>query len=183
MDEQMETIKVKSDKLAFSRPVGRNIGGAAASLEREVAIAVERENKTLNLVILSHQEPANLGVRNLSDRSFIDSCDCCEVDKGDILDVFRDGAMRGFIAGHPYSGIIKIKFANRPSKLKFRRTKRDSTSLTYVRHDMTARQREQEKALRAELVRQRQENSNADLVIRNEEIIARPVDHNTLSTA
>ena len=155
-----------------------------ADLQAEMREAIQRENKAMNLVIVGLPETDTTTLRSDADRAVIEQVlSHLNVPTSDVADVFRDGAVRRpdptAADTRPYSRIVKVKFTNMNSRIKFltnfRQQKPGETrySRTYVRPDLTFRQREADKLLRNELMLRREAEPTADLIIRRGKIIHR----------
>lgn len=107
-------------------------------------------------------------------------CDKVGVKREEIVDIFRNGLVKDKTAdGKEYSRIVKLKFSSLAAKLiymkKFRAEKPDDEeySGTYVRPDLTFRERTADRALRDLLFAQRELNPTADLIIKRGKIVPR----------
>lgn len=103
------------------------------------------------------------------------------IQQEDIVDIFRNGMVKDKTADglRDHSRITKVKFSSMSAKLtfmkKFRAEKpdEDKYSGTYVRPDLTFRERAVDNALRDQLFAQRELNPTADLIIKRGKIIPR----------
>ena len=141
-------------------------------LQGEIAEALERESKKLNLVVVGLPESDKTKARCDADKNFVHQVAAAlDINTNNISEVFRSGAVRQDVpaSGYPYARVLKVKFVDRGSRLSFLRGFKgakppSAASLkTYVRPDMTFRERQLDRELRTELLRRRL--TEPDLVI------------------
>lgn len=152
------------------------------NIQEEIQEVLEKQQKKLNLVVVGLPETDKKSVRSDDDKQFImGMCDEVGVSRDDVIDVFRNGQVKDDKTpeGLEYSRITKVKFSSLSSKLifmkKFKASKPsdEEYSGTYVRPDLTFRERLVDKALRDKLFAQRELNPTADLIIRRGNIVPR----------
>ena len=138
-------------------------------IQNEVHELFEMEKKKNNCVIVGFPENDRKLIRCAPDSDFVNEvCTKLDIEKS-VLDVFRDGRVRENMEnGREYSRIMKVKFADNAAKTVFLRNfhkYRPSDARFYVRHDQTARQREQDRALRKVLFDLRNQYKDLDICI------------------
>ena len=90
---------------------------------------MEKQQKKLSLVVVGLPETDKLVTRSQADKTMLlDICDRAGVDKGDIVDVFRNGQVKKQTTddGREFARIVKVKFSSLSSKLKYMKKFRDS---------------------------------------------------------
>jgi len=172
--KKLETIVTSKVSMTATNAFlsGRDIQG-------EIVEALDRQKKKLNLVIVGLPESDISSKVCAADRKFVDDvCGGLNLNTDSISEVFRDGMIP---AGKPsYSRIVKVKFKDSASRLhflqNFRKAKPTSTVFraTYVRPDMTYRERQADKALTEELKAKRLADPGTDYIIRRGVVIPRP---------
>ena len=146
-----------------------------------MAEALEREAKKLSLVVVGLPESDKGSPRCDADKAFVHQvAQALDFGPEAISDVFRSGAVReDSQEGMPFARVLKVKFLDQASRLAFLRGfKRGKPSQaaflkTYVRPDMTYRERQIDRELRAELFRRRQNEPDPDLMIFRGKIVKR----------
>ena len=115
-------------------------------------------------------------IRSDGDEDFVRGvCVTLDIDFDSVEDVFRDGQMK--LDRQNYCRIVKVKFVDSASRMVFLKKFRAGKPTdgvyrrTYVRPDMTFRQRQVDKQLSTELNIRRQQDPN--LIIRNGQIVPR----------
>lgn len=173
-----ETINLLLNNSAAATPPTNG----PSDIQSEISEGIERDRKKLNLVIVGLPETDTASIRPNGDRQFVDSLATgLSLPTDHITDVFRDGMVKtSDDPARPYSRILKVKFGNMTSRIQFlknfRQSKPPDTKFrgTYVRPDLTARQRAADKILKDELRHRREAEPEADLIIRRGKIIPRP---------
>jgi hypothetical protein len=157
-----------------------NTAGAGAvqpnvDIQAEVKEALDKEKKRLNAVIVGLPENDLGKVRCSGDEKFVkDICGTLKIAQSDVLDVFRDGKIKESEGGRQFCRVIKVKFDSWASKLSFLKGfKRcvPSGVKAYVRHDLTFREREEERALKGRLAQYREQFKDAEIVINRGRIV------------
>jgi hypothetical protein len=142
---------------------------SAATIQEEVREALEKEKKKLSAVIVGLPEIDIGGIRCEGDMKFVkDIAFKLKIDSAEIKDVFRDGKIRDAEGGRVFCRIVKVKFDSWSAKMTFLRGFKKSIPgdlRAYVRHDLTFRERQEERALKSQLVKYREEFKDAEIVI------------------
>lgn len=177
MDDVKASMQNQIDDLK-SKGVQSSPAGAPSDLQSEIKEALDREKKKNFAVIVGLPESDAQAVRSAGDKDFVlKMAHDIGIDATEVEDVFRDGRSRPDDGNRQYVRIVKIKFKESRSKLNFLKgfaRAKDAGLRAYVRHDLTFRQRQEDKALKAELHEKRKQYPNDDLVIRDGKIISRP---------
>jgi hypothetical protein len=152
-----------------------NYQPAASVIQEEVREAIEKEKKKLSAVIVGLPEVDIAKVRSDGDKQFVAGiAGKCGVDVAEIKDVFRDGKVREAEGDRTFCRIVKVKFETWAAKMSFIRSFKKSIPVhlkAYVRHDLTFREREAERALKKQLGKYREEFKDAEIVINRGRIV------------
>jgi hypothetical protein len=147
----------------------------AATIQEEVKEALEKEKKKLSAVIVGLPEYDIGTIRCEGDMKFVkDLAAKLKIDTAEIKDVFRDGKVRDAEGDRVFCRIVKVKFDSWPAKMTFIRGFKKSIPgdlRSYVRHDLTFRERQEERALRGQLAKYREEFKDAEIVINRGRIV------------
>lgn len=187
MEDKMAVFQAQIDELkkaaappaAVHAPVHPS---SPINLQDEIHEVLEKERKKLNLVVVGLPETDKKATRSDADKEFVMGVgDAAGVRREDIVDIFRNGLAKEekTPGGLDYARITKVKFVSLSSKLTFMKKFKgakpddDAYSGTYVRPDLTFRERQVDKALRDKLFAQRELDPDADLIIRRGSIVPR----------
>lgn len=147
---------------------------SASAIQDAVEEALEREKKRLSVVLVGLPETNASTVRSDTDKDAVLAISRqLNIDDASVSDVFRDGLLRQSTdPKRPYSRIVKVKFSNKEDKSSFLRgfkAKVGLNSSAYARHDLTRKQRDEDRALREQLkaIRLDFPDIKDDLVIRD----------------
>lgn len=185
MDDKLASFQAQIDELKrVPTPTPAQLPNAPLrpiNIQEEIQEVMEKQQKKLNLVVVGLPETDKTSIRSDADKEFIlGLCEEVGVDQSVVVDIFRNGQVKDKTSeGFEYSRITKVKFSSLSSKLtfmkKFKAAKPtdEAYAKTYVRPDLTFRERLVDKALRDKLFAQRELNPTADLIIRRGNIVPR----------
>jgi hypothetical protein len=174
-DLKASLLSERRDPVSDNDPiVPANIPGFSL-IQEEVKEALAKEKKKLNAVIVGLPENDVSSARSQVDMNFVNDIFAkLQIDRSELKDVFRDGKVREATGDRPFCRIIKVKFESWHAKMTFLRGFKGSIPpnfKAYARHDLTLREREEERSLKNLLGEYRDKFRDAQLVINRGRIV------------